>query len=462
MMKGYLTIFLSLSLSLLTGFLLLFVGNAINNAWKVRLEGAADIGMNSVLGEYHIKLHERYGLLYVDVSYDGSKPSLANMEGHLAFYISRNLRKSKNGPLGDMVLTGVQVTDAVSSAAHNGLSMKRQAAQYVQDCRIENENAQVYRYIGEMSKTANLDAEEAWCELMNQIKEMELPLMQNEEGIWEEVPLANPADGIFSMLGSDIFYLTGVDVTQISTAKIQKNDYISERDLKNAFGKEQTRIDKADTELFLSYLLEKMGSYKAVRQDSLLQFQLEYITKGKASDYENLQAVIRQMIRWRFAVNVQYIFGNAEFHQDASEIANMLTVVQLNPAFGEPVIKSILYACAYLEAIGDVRCLLEGGRVSPVKSRFFTEIEQVLTGEIAKTASNNGLSYEQYLLYMLYMLPENTRNLRAMDIMEMDIRKITGNSNFAMDFCIERYTAQIEAAGNWGVDYCLSRTYGYY
>ena len=49
-----------------------------------------------------------------------------------------------------------------------------------------------------------------------------------------------------------------------------------------------------------------------------------------------------------------------------------------------------------------------------------------------------------------------------MDIMEMDIRYLSGNPRFAMDWCVEKYTAEITALGGWNNVYSLKRTYGYY
>ena len=86
-MKGYLTVFLAMSLSILTGFILLLTGSAVKNAEKVRFESAVDTGMNAVLSEFHIGLLERYGLIYVDASYLGSKPSIANVEARLKYYV---------------------------------------------------------------------------------------------------------------------------------------------------------------------------------------------------------------------------------------------------------------------------------------------------------------------------------------------------------------------------------------
>ena len=49
-----------------------------------------------------------------------------------------------------------------------------------------------------------------------------------------------------------------------------------------------------------------------------------------------------------------------------------------------------------------------------------------------------------------------------MDITEMDIRMLTGNTGFAMDGCVEQFRAQIQAAGSVHGNYLIDRTYGYY
>ena len=66
MKKGYLTVFLAMSLGFLTAFILMLTAGAVYNAEKLRLECAADTGMNAVLSEFHRGLYDRYGLLYVD------------------------------------------------------------------------------------------------------------------------------------------------------------------------------------------------------------------------------------------------------------------------------------------------------------------------------------------------------------------------------------------------------------
>ena len=461
MMKGYITVFLAMVLSILTGFLLFLTGSAILNGWKVRTELATDLGMNSALGEYQITLYERYGLLYVDTSYEEKAPSLSGLEERLVFYISRNLNQGEKAPFGGMDLKEVQVEAAVSAAADDGRSMKRQAVMYAKDCALEDD-AEILAYLSKDEAFRGENLFYAWQSLMAQINEMELPVILNDEGEWEEVVLDNPADGVFSMHDSDILYLAGVDIGGIPIGQIDSGDYISKRNRSEDVRLWAVEIPETDTRTFLVYLYDKFGNYRNVQARSVLQYQLEYVAKGKTSDYENIKAVAKELLLWRFAVNVECIFGDNGLYEEAAGVAGQLLAVQLNPAFREPMIRSILYACAYLEAVGEVKCLLEGGSVPFDKGSASVRIEQVLTKEIPHIKGSSGCSYEQYLARMIYRLPEGVRNNRCMDIMEMDIRNLTGNNWFSMDFCIERFTAQIKANDKIGREYSIRRTYGYY
>lgn len=461
MMKGYLTVFLSLTLSILTGFVLLLTGYAIQNGWKVRTEMAADLGMNSVLGEYHTMLYDRYGLLYVDASYEGKEPSLSHVESRLAFYISQNLKKEENAPFGEMNFEAVDICKAVSAAAGKGRSMKRQAVMYYKDGGYSGEE-EILAGLKEMHIPEGMEVMSKWQSLMESIGEMELPMTQNEEGLWEEVPLNNPADGAYGLLGSDILYLAGMENAQPGDWKIKKEDYFSEQSTDATGLGDGAEIPDTDTETFLLYLYDKLGYYGNAREGSMLQYQLEYVAKGKSSDYENCKAVAEELLLWRFAVNADFVMGNSSMQEEAMEVASLLYAVRLNAAFREPVARSILYAWAFLEAVGEVKCLLEGGRVPLLKSSIQIRLEQVLAAEVPDIKGGEGYNYAQYLAFMLYRLPEDIRNLRCMDIMEMDIRKLTGNPYFSMNYCIERFTAQMTVKDRLGKNYDLVRTYGYY
>lgn len=461
MMKGYLTVFLSLSLSIFIGFILLLAGAAIGNAERIRIEGAADAGMNSVLGEFHIGLHDRYGLIYVDASYLDKKPSIANVEDRLAFYIRAGMTKQKrSASFGEIHLTDARVTNVGTAVDGMGNSMKYQAVCYIQRMKDRGREASVDKYLASLYAVDGYDALEEWGALQEQIAGMELPLVLNEKGEWEEVPLGNPADAVFGLTGSDLLYLLEVDNSHTDIS-VSLEEYISGRVIENAGNLSDKQ---ADDLWFLSYLFDQMGRYRAPREDSLLQYQLEYIAQGRESDYKNLKAVAEKLMQWRFAQNADYALNYSGLYGEAWEMAGNLYAVVLKPEFHEPVTKSILYACAYLETLSELKCLMSGGEIDVGSDSFHAGVDMVVSGSIPSTASveGNGIIYEEYLACMLLMLPEYVRNLRSMDIMEMDIRFISGNPYFSMDWCIERYTAQVLAEDSRGREYEICRTYGYY
>lgn len=462
-MKGYLTVFLALSLSIMTGFILLFTGNAIRNAGKVRLECAVDTGMNAVLSEFQVTLLERYDLVYVDVSYLGFQPSVKNMEGRLQYYMEENtsaVLEHENGPWGNLKVENVSITSFETAAAKMGASMRSQAVCYIEDTDIGGKEREVLQYMDEIR---NLDAENPmnkWQMIMEQLAGMELPKIQNEEGLWEEVPLSNPADWVFGLAGSDVFYLTEVNLQSVSPARISLQDYISHRHIENT---STIREDfKADENMFLSYLFDKMGYFNNPKENTLLSCQLEYIAKGKSSDLENLRAVSEQLFRWRFADNVSSALSDGNLKSQAASAAEQLLAVSLNGEFKTPVVESILYACAFLESVRDVWTIYTGGAVPIRKETHHMSVDYVLGGNLYHTEGGSGFSYEQYLAAMILLLDEKKQNLRAMDIMEMDIRFIDSNKYFSMDWCIERFEAVVTCKGGYGDEYLLNRKYGYF
>ncbi len=461
-MKGYLTIFLSLSLSLLNGFILFLTGSVIKNGVKVRYECAADTGMNAVLSEFNVALFERYGLLYVDASYLGKTPAISNVEERLRYYMEENTSKvleKHNSPWGNLSLGEISIPYFETAAAQGGLSMRNQAILYVEDTGVSGQEREVPGQMGEINALLADSPMGAWSAVMGQLAGMELPRIRNEKGQWEEVPLSNPADWVYGLVGSSTLYLVNADLSSVSPAKVALEEYISHRHIENTDCR--NRSYRRDEDLFLSYLFDRMGYLGNPKEDSLLTCELEYVAEGKGSDLENVEAVAGELFLLRFADNAACALADGDLRSQALAAAGELLAVQLMPAFREPVAESILYACAFLESVGDIRTLYHGGSVPVRKSGHSMSVSHVLNGSLYTASSTGGWSYGQYLAGLILLRGETTINLRAMDVMEMDVRFHDGNANFKMDWCIERYEANISAGS--GVDeYFLKRQYGYF
>ncbi len=463
MMKGYLTVYLAMSLSILTGFILLLTGSAIRNAEKVRFECAVDTGMNAVLSEFHIALFERYDLIYVDASYLHRQPLISNVEERLRFYVEENtsqVLKGKNTPWGSLSQIEAVILSFETAAEQMGASMRKQAVCYIEDTGISGEERQVTSQMKEIQMLDDADPMKEWDGIMEQLAGMELPRILNDEGVWEEVPLSNPSDWVYGLTGSDVLYLGEIDISSVSSAHILLEKYISHRQIEN--GSAEKKEGGQEKEMFLSYLFDKMGYLNHSREGSLLNCQLEYIIQGKDSDLGNVRAVAERIFAWRFADNVLRAQADGNLRGQAMAAAQKLQAVQLKEELKEPVAESILYACAYLESIGDLRAIYHGARVPIRKSGHQMSVENVLGSNLYTIGSSTGLSYSQYLACMVLLEEEVNLNLRTMDIMEMDIRFQDGNENFAMDWCVERYEAIVSSKGSYGNHYSLKRKYGYF
>ena len=68
MRRGYITVFLSLSLTLILSLVFTVIEGARISAIRMKFECVTDIGMNSVLAEYHRELVKQYNIFAIDAS----------------------------------------------------------------------------------------------------------------------------------------------------------------------------------------------------------------------------------------------------------------------------------------------------------------------------------------------------------------------------------------------------------
>ena len=464
MKKASLTVFLSLTLSIFLSFCLILIEIAIQNQQRIRFQSSVDVGMDSVLGEYSVALYEQYGLFYVDTSYLHAASSIENMENQLQFYLKKNMQthvENYEATWGNLLLTESTITSFETAAAENGASLRNQAAWFVQNNGESNfsesevrEAVQAFR--GEHCE----DMIAEWEALMGQILAMELPEIKNEKGEWEEVPLENPADWVYELSKSDFLFLCEAELESIEADGVNLDALLSHRGMQNSQSYQREFED--EPELFLRYLATKMGSYQDGRQHRVLSCQMEYLLAGGDSDLKNLEETVRQMFLWRMYDNQRMAFQDNTLYGEAMTCAEELMAVQLKPEFREPVIKSILYACAFLESVSDMKILLHGGNVPLRKTGHAMSVNNVKNGTVYTGDGQEGLSYRQYVEGMLYLEDLQRITIRAMDLMEMDIRRNTRNDFFSMDFCVERFCAKISARGAFGKSYGTSRKYGYF
>ena len=478
MRRGYITVFLSLSLTLILSLVFTVIEGARISAIRMKFECVTDIGMNSVLAEYHRELLRQYDLLFVDTSYGGSHPEIANTEAHLRRYAQKNCRPEKGGVMSGgrdflaMDMGMVEIPEYSLAPDENGAVLKRQITDYMDDYPFGAVLDKISANVG-ILQGAGIDTKDvgAWRQQYeSQIEAIGLPERETEDGGTEEVPLNNPADSVNATRSSGVLNLVLENPSAVSAVKVDLGEYISHRSGRmtgTGLCAEAVSAGGGPNDLvFQAYLFEKCGYYGQEMDKSLLKYQMEYILAGEDTDWQNLEQVAKRLLLWREAANMLYLLSDGAKMAEAQALAMALTAVTLMPALAEPVKYTILFAWAYVESLQDVKTLLNGGRVPIFKTAadWKTGINCLrdVRGSLAEDSGGSGLNYKEYLQIMVFLQDAETRTERAMDIMEMDIRRTPGNARFRLDGCFDTYQAHLEVTSRFGYSYEMTRKYGFY
>ena len=145
-------------------------------------------------------------------------------------------------------------------------------------------------------------------------------------------------------------------------------------------------------------------------------------------------------------------------------VAAAASLLLLSPELEEPASYAIALAWSYLESVQDVRTLMKGGKVPVFKTgdSWKTRLYELLTPltAVRDRDSGEGLDYRAYLQGLLLLSGSSVKTQRTMDVMEMDLRRITGDSGFRMDLCLDEFNMNAGAKA-CGTEFLFSGSSGY-
>mgnify|MGYP003300668486 CR=1 FL=1 len=216
--------------------------------------------------------------------------------------------------------------------------------------------------------------------------------------------------------------------------------------------------------------MEKCANYGKPKENSRLAYEMEYVLMGKTSDYENLNAVVNRLLLLRETANFTYLMSDSGKQAEAEALALTLSAVILFPELKDLIKLSILIGWSYAESVNDVRILLAGGSIPlwKTKETWRLSLERAISMDldeaetISKSKPGDGFSYEAYLHILLALMKKDERNLRFMNVVEMDIRQKPGNENFQINHCVDAFTAEMITASQKGHSCLIRRTVGYW
>ena len=402
MVKGEITVFLSLVFLLL----LTLVGALLESA-SIQLaknERRADAGraVESAFAEYQKDLLERYGIFAIEGSYESGTMSEENILNRLSFYGAENIETE--------IAAIRYLTD------QNGKEFLRQAVEYE---KMKTGAAAIENLTGKVSewKEQELKANEYGKENIETSKELD-QMLESEK---EELPAENnPLADIVDIQAQALLNLVSPEGFTLSSKAVKSEETVSNRKLRQGYGTMKEKDNGAgDTIFFNLYLIDKFGNAANKKKNTVLDYEMEYLLGGKASDKDNLEYVIGRIRILRFAVNYGYLLTDKDMQMEVDTLATTLSAVFLSPEIG-PVIKhALLLAWAYGESLTDVKTLLAGKKVPAVKSKESWNLTLDGLLELAKNRSipegketEEGNSYEQYLQMMLKLLTLLNSKLR--------------------------------------------------
>ncbi len=466
------SVYAVLVFTVILSLVLVIIEGARENAIRMKLECAMDLSLYSVFAEYNRQLLEQYDLFFIDTSYGYAEGSPKRTKEHLSAYMEDNFTLNQSAgikkDLLQMRVADVRILNYSLASDNHGLLFKRQAVSYMKDTyglSVPNRLAEELNAVKERRLlTRDITGER----LSNQsfIDNYEIPPKQIGEDEWEEVELENPADAVNGARGI-LGLVLGAD-TELSATAINPTSYISVRYANQGNGLiDRKGLQPGDEFIFNEYLLQKCGSYTEPKDGSLMQYQLEYILEGKDTDVDNLKAIVIKLLFLREVGNVTYLFSDGGKVAEAEALALAVTSAVAAPELTEPVKISLLFAWAYAESVYDVRLLLEGGKVPLVKTEdtWHYSLSGMLgfaTDTVVETENSSGLSYEDYLRIFLALENSDQKTMRAMDIVEMDIRNTEGNSGFCMDKCMDYLEAEVLVSSAYGHQHSITRRFYYY
>lgn len=478
MTGGYLTVYAALSLTVMLSLCLTLVEGTRRNTIRLEAECLMDIALNSVLAEYHRELFSQYNLFYIDSSYGSGYPSFYNTEARLRYYLAKNLDHNEvtyvNSLYKDMLGMGVEnvwVKEVALATDHDGSRFRKQAAKAVWNDSGMETMEQVLEWVKTIDNNQlmerNIEAEKQKADMQLQsFQGRKVELTDNE---WFVVDIVNPTEHINKMRAKGVLSWVVDRGTVLSGQKVDLSQYISSRKKRGNMNKGNSiapsKLTVLEEALFLEYVLRYTGNYCNPKEGSLLQYQAEYVIKGKDKDVDNLKAVALTISGIREVANVIYLSNSQEKSKAADAIATALSYAIFTPESQPFFEKTLILGWAYLESIYDTKLLLAGGKVPLMKEDedWHYDLEGFLSSEdvLLDKEKGRGMSYEDYLRVLLYLGNREKSGFRMMDLIEMDIRMTEGNEEFRMDACMEQLGAEVLIHSDYGYNYTIERSKAY-
>lgn len=453
MRKGEVTAFLSLIFILLLSFLGAMVESASVQVMKNYRRADMNSAIESVFAEYQKELLEEYDVFALEATYETGEYSENQIKNRLAHYGA--------GQLEHRFLRLQLLSD------HQGLPFYEQAVAYMKN-KVGADTLQGLLGISETWKQQEEDSKEYLKQEGNTEEELDSLLQESEA----ELPAENnPLPNMDQVKRSGLLQLVYPRGKEISNRTVPAARMPSNRTLHKGYGSfaYSSGLDSALSKLlFGEYILEQFKTAVKPQAESSPGYEIEYIIAGKESDRENLETVAKRLLLLRFAPNYAYLLSDAAKQAEAEAMALALSGAVALPVLASVVKQALLLAWAYGESIMDLRALLSDKKVPLVKSAQswqlqLTNLLTLGTGQDSGAAmdAGDGMTYPEYLRMLLFLNDRETNTMRALDVVEQNLRERKGLQFFRADQCVSKVELRSTCSLRRGIRYDFPTYFAY-
>lgn len=453
MKKAEVTAFLSLIFILLVTLVGgLMESASIQNAKNYK---RADVNraLESVFAEYQKELLEEYDVFALEATYETGNYSENQLEKRLAYFGAGNVEQD--------VQKIEFLTDNGASAFYEQVSCYMEQKYGLGALGDKEAATDLWKKQEEDSDKYEQEENDGWEKLSGLLKEENAELPEEN----------NPISHVGNLKKASLLSLIVPEEMQVSEKSLDLGESLVKRERNKGYGDfsgEQKGSKKVSGLLFGEYLLEHFSSAADDKAGGALDYELEYICAGKGSDRENLEAVAKKLLLFRFGVNYLFLKSSASKQAEAEALALALCSAAAIPVLAGATGEAILLAWAYGESIVDLRTLLKGQKTAAVKSEESWQLSLAGLMKLQEDSSANdgkncpgGISYRDYLRILLFLEKKEKASLRALDMIEQNLRKVHGLDFFRADYCVSKVQIKSKCSLRRDVAYRFLTYYGY-
>lgn len=429
-------------LSMIFILMLTLIGALVESASvriaKNQARAALNLAMESVFAEYHKELLSTYHIFALDAGYETDTFSYENIVRRLHYYG------------GDR--TENEITAARLLTDGSGAEFYRQAMMYVTD-----------RYgmgsIAGESDTGNWNGQEDEGERYREEQDTVCDTITDKlSEAGETLPEAdNPLSLLTDWKQTGLLTLLLGDVQNLSNRSIPIDTLPSHRTLREGTTESGDPDEgTAGKLLFGQYLLEHFTDYQDQEAEGKVWYETEYLLGGKASDRENLEAVLGKILLLRLPVNYGYLLTDEVKKAEAETMAAGLCTLLTVPGITELVKQAILIAWAYGESVMDLRTVTAGKKIAAVKTKETWALSLANLSGLGGTGKEveSGLAYRDFLRMLLFLEKKEVVSMRALDLIEHEL-------SLPADALVTGIRLESHCSLRWGLTYQFRTGFAY-